>query len=167
MKHCHNCGKELEDDAVFCSACGAKQAESLEDTKDGPQAYPLDAESDIIEVDSGKDGGEASKKKGSRKAKTVTGEDPYVSKNVVLCTDGKYRWVYELNLFKDLSIFWIIIKIFGGIILAMGVIDFIIQLFGDHDYMSVLTLIGIMLGIFIVLSILGYLVYAAMNGGKY
>ena len=166
MKFCHNCGKELEDDAVFCSGCGAKQAGSPEDLKEGPQAYPAEAEGSIVDITEAQ-GAESAKKKGSRKAKTVDGSDPYVSKNVVLCTDGKYRWVYEMNLFKDLTVFWIVLKIFGGIILAMGIIDFFIQLFGDHDYKSVLFLVGIMLGIFIVLSILGYVVYAAMNGGKY
>ena len=167
MKKCYNCGKELEDDAVFCSSCGAKQAETADDLKDGPQAYPDDQGTDIIEIDSSADGGEASTKKGSRRAKTVDGKDPFVSKNVVLCTDGKYRWVYELNLYRDLSIFWLILKIFGGIILGMGVIFFLVELFGDHNYGFVLEMVGIMLGIFVVLSILGYLIYAAMNGGKY
>ena len=167
MKLCHNCGKELADDALFCSSCGAKQATSPEDLKDGPQAYPLNSESEIIEIEPAKDGAESSNKKGSRKARTVDGKDPYVSKNVVLCTDGKYRWVYEMNLYKDLSILWLVAKVIGGVILGLGFVFFLVELFGDHNYSFVLEMIGIMFGIFFVLIILGYLLYAAMNGGKY
>ena len=43
-------------------------------------------------------------------------ENPFVSKNVVLCTDGKYRWVYEMKLLKDFWVLGTILKIFGGII---------------------------------------------------
>ena len=89
------------------------------------------------------------------------------SKNIVLCKDGKYRWVYELNLFKDFSILGLVLKLFGGIILAGAVIFFIVELFGDHNYMGVLEMVGIMAGIFLVLSVVGYLVYAAIMGGSY
>ena len=87
-------------------------------------------------------------------------------KNVIHCKDGKYRWVYENNLFKDPYVLLILWKIFGGIILAGGIIFFIIELFGDHKYMEVLKMVGIMAGIFFVLTILGYLLYAAIMGGK-
>ena len=168
MKYCMNCGAELPDEALFCRICGAKQENIRpEEIKAGPQAFPAGMESEIIEVDSTEDGGEASKKGGRRKARTVDGTDPYVSKNVVLCTDGTYRWVYEMSLYKDLSIFWLVMKIFVCIILGMGVLFFIIELFGDHNYRFVFEMVGIMMGIFVVLGILGYLLYAAMNGGKF
>ncbi|MBR5731753.1 MAG: hypothetical protein IKX89_07385 [Firmicutes bacterium] len=89
------------------------------------------------------------------------------SKNIVLCRDGAYRWVYELNLFRDFSILGLVLKLFGGIILAGAVIFFIVELFGSHDYMGVLQMAGIMIGIFLVLSVLGYLLYAAIMGGSY
>ena len=168
MKYCTKCGAQLPDDAIFCRICGSKQeAVSPEDIKAGPQAFPVGSEGEIVEIDSAKDGVEASKKKGSRKVRTVDGKDPYVSKNVVLCTDGKYRWVYEMSLLKDFSVFWMVLKIFVGIIIAFGVIAFIIELFGDHNYRFVFEAVGIMLAIFTVLSVLGYLLYAAVMGGKF
>ena len=95
------------------------------------------------------------------------GDDPFVSKNVVLCSDGKYRWVYEMKLLKDFWVLGTILKIFGGIIAAGAVIFLIVELFGDHDYLGVLKMVGIMSAIFLGLSLIGYLVYAIIMGGTY
>ncbi len=173
MKYCFNCGKELEDGAVFCSACGVRQPEDGEIPKDGPEAVPDGA--DAIDVtnagemvpDVPGNGPEKKKRNKREKPVNVDADDPHASKNVVLCMDGKYRWVYEVNLFKDFWVLGYMYKIFGGIILGMGVIYFIIQLFGDHEYRFVLEMVGIMCGIFLVLGLIGYLVYAAIMGGKY
>ena len=158
MKYCFKCGKELPDEAVFCSVCGARQPENTI-----PAAAPAAAPAPVPETPVDPVPYEPRKQ-------TVTGtdgSDPFVSKNVLLCNDGKYRWVYELGLFKDMWVFWTILKIFGGVILGGMVIFLIIEVFGDHNYMDVLKMGGIMGGIFLGLSILGYLVYAAMMGGKY
>ena len=48
------------------------------------------------------------------------------TKDVFLCGDGKYRWVYERSLYKDLSILFLIIKIFGAIIFIMWIIYMLI-----------------------------------------
>ena len=37
--------------------------------------------------------------------------DSYVTERVTFCEDGKYRWRYDVNLFKDLDIFWLIWKV--------------------------------------------------------
>ena len=34
----------------------------------------------------------------------------YKSKNITMCSDGKYRWVYELDMYKSMAI----IKWLGG-----------------------------------------------------
>lgn len=86
---------------------------------------------------------------------------------ILRCSDGSFRWVYEVNLFKDLSLLGLLYKVFGGIILGMGLLFFIIELFADHNYIFVLEMMGIMAGIFLVLIILGYLLYAAIMGGSY
>lgn len=86
------------------------------------------------------------------------GNDPFVSKNVVLCADGKYRWVYEMKLLKDFWVLGTILKIFGGIIGAGAVIFLIVELFGNHDYLGVLKMVGIMSAILLGLSVIGYLV---------
>ena len=72
-----------------------------------------------------------------------------------------------MSLLKDWSIFWLVMKVFIGVILGMGVIGFIIELFGDHEYRFIFEMMGIMIGIFAVLGILGYLLYAAIMGGKF
>ena len=94
-------------------------------------------------------------------------ENPFVSRNVVLCTDGKYRWVYEMKLLKDFWVLGTILKIFGGIIGAGAVIFLLVELFGSHDYLGVLKMVGIMSAILLSLSVIGYLVYAAIMGGTY
>lgn len=57
--------------------------------------------------------------------------------HVTLCPDGKYRWVYEVNLFKNASTFYDVVKVIGltlglvyGMMLIMGifVLDYIRQL---------------------------------------
>ena len=162
MKYCFKCGKELPDEAVFCSVCGARQPESTVPNA-APAAAPAPAAPApaAIPVDPEPYAPKQGKPEG------VDGSDPFVSKNVLLCTDGKYRWVYELGLMKNLWVFWTILKIFGGVILGGMVIFLIVELFGDHNYADVLKMGGIMAAIFLGLSILGYLLYAAMMGGKY
>ena len=96
-----------------------------------------------------------------------TKENGTSASEILRCSDGSYRGVYEVRLFKDFFVLGILFKIFGGIILGGGLITFIIELFGDHHYDFVLQMIGIMAGIFLVLIILGYLLYAAIMGGGY
>ncbi|MBR0129821.1 MAG: hypothetical protein IJM08_00790 [Firmicutes bacterium] len=97
----------------------------------------------------------------------IATEKEYMGKNIQIGGDGSYRWVYEVNLFKDFFVLEILFKIFGGIILGFGVFHFIVELFGDHQYNFVLQLMGVLAGIFVVLILLGYFLYAAIMGGKY
>ena len=39
MKHCVNCGAELQDEAVFCTSCGS-QADSVQDAAPQPEPAP-------------------------------------------------------------------------------------------------------------------------------
>ena len=82
---------------------------------------------------------------------------------VTLCSDGKYRWVYEKDLYRDLSVLFLILKIFGAISIFMGV--FILVL--DRDVKAALFLTGVMFLVMAVLSVIGYFVYALMMGGSY
>ena len=94
----------------------------------------------------------------------------YQSRNVTMCPDGKYRWVYELNLYKSTAI----IKELGrALAIAMGIvlaILFVINIM-DNDLLETLQFIAqsaaILIGIFVVLSIIGYLIFAYIIGGKY
>lgn len=94
----------------------------------------------------------------------------YQSKNITMCPDGKYRWVYELDMYKSSAIIkelWRVLLISGAIVVAFL---FIINIM-DNDLMDTLRFIaqsaGILFGIFLVLSIIGYLVFAFIIGGKY
>ena len=94
----------------------------------------------------------------------------YKSENITMCKDGKYRWVYELDMYKSTAIIkelWRVLLISGAIVLAFL---FFINIM-DGDLMDTLRFVaqsaGIMFGIFAVLSIVGYLLFAFIIGGKY
>ena len=98
-------------------------------------------------------------------SQTVEGKT-YQGKEVRLCNDGKYRWAYEMNLLKNLTIFFTVLKV---MMISVG----IVWLFGlviglgdmDLDYFLFWTkLSGIMLGVFVVLTIIGVLITAAILG---
>jgi predicted DNA repair protein MutK len=94
----------------------------------------------------------------------------YGSKNITMCPDGKYRWVYELDMYKSSVIIkevWRAMLIAGVIVLAFL---FVINIM-DNDLMEALEFVAqaaaVLFGIFLVLSIIGYLVFAFIIGGKY
>ena len=91
------------------------------------------------------------------------------SKNITLGDDGKYRWTYEINLFKNPMFFLLIWKIFFfiflGVFAVVNVSDFIN--WGAEKALENLPILGyILLGMTAVVG-LGYLIYAAIMGGKY
>ena len=94
----------------------------------------------------------------------------YNSKNISMCPDGKYRWVYELDMYKSSAIIkelWRVLLISGVIVVAFL---FIINIM-DNNLMDTLRFVAqsaaVLFGIFLVLSIVGYLVFAFIIGGKY
>ena len=89
---------------------------------------------------------------------TMDGTDRMIS-----CDGGVYRWTYEKSLYSDLSILFLILKIFIGISLVMGLIDLIV----NRDIGMALEMTGIMILIMGTLSIIGYFVYAVMMDGAY
>lgn len=83
---------------------------------------------------------------------------------------AKYRWTYEMSLFKNPTVFLATAK---AILIALGITIFIIGLiscisdrFSADSFRFVGQLALIMLGIFAVLLVLGYLLYAAIMGGS-
>ena len=85
--------------------------------------------------------------------------------------DGKYRWRYEMSLFKNPTVFLNSAKaIFLTVAITMVLISLICAIADGFTADSLkfsgkLTLI--MLGIFAGLLLIGYLLYAAIMGGKY
>ena len=82
---------------------------------------------------------------------------------VTLCKDGKYRWVYEKSLYRDLSVLFLIIKIFAAISLVMAVLFLII----DRNVVAAAEVACGMILLMTALSVAGYFLYAAIMGGSY
>lgn len=89
---------------------------------------------------------------------------------VRLCDDGKYRWVYEMNMLTNPTIFLTVFKVFLYIILAGWLIfgTFLYLIHGDFEGFlemskGMLVALAIMAG----LTLLGVLFLAAIYGGKY
>ena len=90
-------------------------------------------------------------------------------KCITLCEDGKYRWVYEINLFKNPMFFFLVWKIFFfiflGVFVVVNISDYI--KWGIEKVIENLPFLGyILIGMTAVVG-LGYLIYAAIMGGKY
>ena len=91
---------------------------------------------------------------------------------VKLCEDGKYRWVRSLNLFTDLTVFFIVWKIFFVIILVIFTVIIIADAVSFSDFYTTRFFTNLKYFVFFVtgmtaLSLLGYYLYSAMMGGKY
>jgi len=96
--------------------------------------------------------------------------DYYNSKNITMCSDGKYRWVYELNMYKSTAIIRELCRVF--IITITIVLGFLfIMNIMDNGLMEALEFVAqaavVLFGIFLVLGIVGYLIFAYIIGGKY
>lgn len=91
--------------------------------------------------------------------------------NIYKCADGKYRWIYEMNLFKNPTVFLLLFKIFFFICLGILASSLIFAAFrGDLDgstFLESLKVFGIALGGATALLTVSYLIYAAIMGGKY
>ena len=100
------------------------------------------------------------------KSKQTFESSSYQGKEIRLCSDGKYRWVYEMNMLKNPTIFFTVLKV---MMISVGIVwlfGLVIGL-GDMslDYFLFWTkLTGIMIGVFFVLTIIGVLITAAVLG---
>ncbi len=85
--------------------------------------------------------------------------------------DGVYRWAYEFNLYRNPTIYLTIVKIFAAIIVVLFAVVTIADLAGGNfSAESLLESLAFWLKFavfFAVLVLVGYLVYAAMQGGTY
>ena len=97
-------------------------------------------------------------------------DNNYRGKEVQLCNDGKYRWVYEMNMLTNPTIFLTVFKIFFWIILA-GWLVFGLFLYLIHGDVAGFLAMGkamlVALAVMAVLTALGVLGVAALYGGKY
>ncbi len=94
--------------------------------------------------------------------------------NIVCDDKGTYRWVYEFNMFTNPTILITLFKIFIGIgigfflfMLILLIPDLVNGYAGLNDVWNTFVFNISMLGILLALILVGYLVYAAVIGGKY
>lgn len=94
-----------------------------------------------------------------------------ISENITLGPDGKYRWIYEMSLFKNPIVFFLIWKIFFFIVLGIGVfvnlVDIASNGFNSENFLGTLRIFGIVFLAMTGLVAVSYLIYAASMGGKY
>ena len=94
-----------------------------------------------------------------------------ISGNIILGEDGKYRWVYPLNLFKNPTVFLLIYKIFFFIMLGLFAFMFILDLFEGNvsleRFLGELKVFGIIWLVITALVAISYLIYALIMRGKY
>lgn len=145
MKYCPNCGAQLPDDARFCGNCGATlpaaEAPAQQAYPQAPPAYP------------------------SAEPAYQPPAPEELSGTVQLCQDGMYRWVYEVKMLKTPAMLFTVLKVFGIAIAAIWLLVSIMS--GFDDFLEMTKIFLIILAGAAVLSVLAYLVIAAINGGKY
>lgn len=94
-----------------------------------------------------------------------------MQKTPITLSGAKYRWTYEMNLFKNPTVFLATAKAMGIAVAITIFIIGLISLFADgfsaDSFRFVGELVLILGGIFAVLLVLGYLLYAAIMGGYY
>ena len=99
----------------------------------------------------------------------TTADGKYQGKEVKLCNDGKYRWVYEMSFLTNPTIFLTVFKVFACIIIGMFLVFGIIAAI-DGDWKTVVGMTkacGLVLAIFLGLTIISMFVMAAIYKGKY
>ena len=102
----------------------------------------------------------------------MTEQPVYESENITMCTDGKYRWVYELNLYKNPAIIKEVGRVmFISLVIVLALISGFQIIDGIGTFaerlLFVAELAGVLIVILVVITILGYLLYSYMMGGTY
>lgn len=93
------------------------------------------------------------------------------SENILLDKDGKYHWYYEFKLMKNPVILFLLWKMFFWITFAICLLLIIFESISGRmdwlDFTGIAKSFFLIYGILWVLTMLGYLLYAAIQGFKY
>lgn len=189
MKYCSNCGTQLPDDAKFCFSCGTAATSPAPSAPVSPVSYhtpanavppaptPFQAQTPppppaFIPQPATPNGQVPL-------AATITGEkrkrksyNPEVLKQgVTLCDDGKYRWIYPLNMWKNPTILLLVMKIVFWIFVSIWAMIILFQVCDDgwdwKDIWGITWPFLILMGVFAVITLIAYAIIALMYGGKY
>lgn len=171
-KFCSNCGGPLDEGVKFCPNCGAAVSASPAEEETATADAPAETHAPTEAAETAAPAEEKKQRKPRKKSsRQLLKSGEKVSENIYFCEDGKYRWVYELGLFKTPTIFMLIWKIFFFIMLGIFVFIFFVSLgqskFFPEGFLGWLKAFGIALAAMSVIVFLGYALYAAMMGGKY
>lgn len=156
---CSNCGNKMESPAKFCENCGA------------PLTAPPAPAADTPPAPAAKKPPRRRKAPAAAPPAEAPGEDRKVTPNITLGADGKYRWTYEMGMFRNPTIFVLLWKVLFTAFCICFL--FVMCLEGcegrlDAGHLAFdVKVFGIGLAGMTVLAALGYLVFAAIMGGKY
>lgn len=94
-----------------------------------------------------------------------------VGHRVLLCKDGKYRWMYTLHLLKNPSILFDILSVLAMseviVLLFMLLLDTIDNGINMAMIKDLFNMFIIVTGVILTISFISYLIYAALNGWSY
>lgn len=176
MKYCSQCGTQMPDEAKFCFSCGATINTPVQPATPPaapPPPPPVNTEATVSPppVDAKATAPLAAKVTGKKK-KRRSYDNEELKRGVTLCDDGKYRWIYPFNMWKNPTILILVYKIFFWIFIGMSI--FIMILNWKHIHWDNWELLWedtwpflVFFGVFLVLVFLGYAIVAGMYGGKY
>lgn len=88
------------------------------------------------------------------------------SKEIMLGSDGVYRWVHELKLLRNPTLLFTLWKLLVGVMLGIYVIDTVTQ-FGTDGFWKSTTVYALVTIGMLLLVLVSYLIYAAVMGGSY
>ncbi len=159
MKYCSNCGKQLYDEAKFCTNCGTAVTDAPPPPSPSTTAPPVPP-------------APPAQKKGKKPRKRRSYDNEELKKGVTLCNDGKYRWIYPLNMWTNPTILFLVYKIFIGIGIGIGILITIlnwrhISWEGWNKLWDETWPVLVFIAVFAVIIFLGYAIVAGMYGGKY
>lgn len=94
---------------------------------------------------------------------------------VQLCEDGKYRWTYALNMYRNPAILVTVLKIVCGLFSVPVIVELVrtavsgdwAEAWGDNLWASGLKIWLLIFILFFFLSLLSYLIVALVYGGRY
>ena len=170
---CQHCGHENRDGAKFCDECGSPLAPAVP-----PPSEPEDPKDPALPEESGEltEANEPNKKRKRKesyvkKDGTILGEQ--VTEHIYLCGDGVYRWYYALPMLKNPVILITVLKVMGLSFLIVYLITLLMGL-GDMirypewgvfwDLTKGFLILAL---VFLGISVLAYLIVAALYGWEY
>ena len=94
----------------------------------------------------------------------------YTGSRVRLCEDGKYRWTYRVNMYKNPAIFLVVFKIIA-ILFCIPLVIALISAAVKGDWAEAwdenIKIWLIVFVVFLAITVLAYLIVAWMYGGRY